>query len=1131
MKLLIFAIFYIILFAILPVKSQLHTFTYYENASDPIIFSMETYDDNTIVIHIINANSSDTSDDNDDDLICVNRYLSFRTIYPDGSFESVNITLDIQDLNYCIRVIGDIFSPINIYAVRNNFLLVTYAVVTDVDDLTTYDERAMVLDLSGNIYSNASLGYAYFHPVTNKWLPNFAKITHNVNRDKGFLRFGRIANTNNSFWQQFMITDKGEIQLLAEGVIMFPEDYMSVILHAVAMMDGGYAVIYANTTNSIATPNDPIPPHGGVYAKLLPYGTNTDRHPIVLYQTQIPGLNFTSLDCSISYVGVGQSCILTGKFAFRAITNTFYTKIDFLSSGNVYNIQSLNATIPTNPEVDTYNVRSLPYGGYLLDGKGEQIIYGYLLNDTQVYNWDLDNPINGSIMDASVILPNNTFVFAQREETQNWSLSSMDLPKFAGNIDHGYGNLHINYTFPLVNDIIDETNIIKINYHNPIDLSNHNIIIFQNDRNIVRQNISGSDAKFVSLDDDGTTVIVNIIKSTFNRPGESYYVSIENGFVKSRQYQEPIIGLQNKAWFFTTQMKDEKSSDKITGRVRLTAEGTFVYESLDEDGRKDFYANLMRELAYAIPISQNRITTNGKFETDPSVSPKQIILSINIEKDKTKQERTVNLAVEDLNTLIENKPITLIGSGEFSKYLDQDYGYKFSRNFLREYGLTIIGVIAIIFVLLSFFFLAKRQNREAKNIAILQLGLIIFDLVLDILFASTKSMNVDGLFKPSIVFLVVPFIIGSVMAFNIIREEDRYDNFSKWSSENTKVVAIFTLLAGADIEALSMLESNVKIFGLDCFKAEFSKHSLRKIFFGACLNIFSEEIPQIIMQIIYFKNVVRYDLVPILTFSSSCINLVINIIGRVYKFKEHKWENTNHDTLFDNSDHDDGYDDDRNSGGSKDRNINKNSPIFLEEKEKNPSYLAMDKESLLPIYQVPLAFRQAPLRIKELEQQNIELQVQIQQNQQTISEQQSQINELYKISFPNSPYNFHKLKQDIIRLKVHELAPQVRNESTKLVQLITEAKKKSGNFSSIVDLILETQKQIVLNSETSQRDKLIGKIEAYQSILASNLVDKELQTLLDKQTEVLILEKHLESLQTEYVQLPSLSRYNSMSRK
>ncbi|CAG8654770.1 15946_t:CDS:1 [Funneliformis caledonium] len=146
------------------------------------------------------------------------------------------------------------------------------------------------------------------------------------------------------------------------------------------------------------------------------------------------------------------------------------------------------------------------------------------------------------------------------------------------------------------------------------------------------------------------------------------------------------------------------------------------------------------------------------------------------------------------------------------------------------------------------------------------------------------------------------------------------------------------------------------------------------------------------------------------------------------------------------------------------------------------------------------------------QQENQALKNQSQQKQQTIKDQQSQMNELSNIAFPNNPYDFTKLKQDIIRLKFQELAPQVRNESAKLAQLISEAKNKAGNFSSVVDLILETQRQIVKNNETSQQDKLSGKMEAYQTILASSLEGK-LQTLLNKKTEVLELEKHLGSLQ------------------
>ncbi|CAI2189514.1 3656_t:CDS:2 [Funneliformis geosporum] len=133
-------------------------------------------------------------------------------------------------------------------------------------------------------------------------------------------------------------------------------------------------------------------------------------------------------------------------------------------------------------------------------------------------------------------------------------------------------------------------------------------------------------------------------------------------------------------------------------------------------------------------------------------------------------------------------------------------------------------------------------------------------------------------------------------------------------------------------------------------------------------------------------------------------------------------------------------------------------------------------------------------------------------NSQRIKElEQHQIKELYNITFSNSTYNFTNLKNDIIRLKFQELAPQVRNENANLVQLIFEAKNKAGNLSSIVNLILETQKQIIQNSV--KQEKLSSQIEACQTILASSLAKEELQILLNKQIEVLELEKHLESIQ------------------
>ncbi len=126
---------------------------------------------------------------------------------------------------------------------------------------------------------------------------------------------------------------------------------------------------------------------------------------------------------------------------------------------------------------------------------------------------------------------------------------------------------------------------------------------------------------------------------------------------------------------------EDKPSDSVVGRVRLTPEGTVYFESLKDDDkrRKEFYEKLREELAIAIPADLERITTTKRVEIDTSVFPKQIFLSINIKKPKTKQERSVDSLVEHLDSLIKHKPITLIAFGENSKYLDQGYGYKPNR--------------------------------------------------------------------------------------------------------------------------------------------------------------------------------------------------------------------------------------------------------------------------------------------------------------------------------------------------------------------------------------------------------------------------------------------------------------------
>ena len=92
------------------------------------------------------------------------------------------------------------------------------------------------------------------------------------------------------------------------------------------------------------------------------------------------------------------------------------------------------------------------------------------------------------------------------------------------------------------------------------------------------------------------------------------------------------------------------------------------------------------------------------------------------------------------------------------------------------------------------------------------------------------------------------------MAFIIIKKEKELKGeFLEWSRDHKKIVEIFTLLAGADIEALTILESNVRVACLNFFDAKLSEVALSRIFWGACFNVLVEDIPQIVIQVYEFS--------------------------------------------------------------------------------------------------------------------------------------------------------------------------------------------------------------------------------------------------------------------------------------
>ncbi|RGB30788.1 hypothetical protein C1646_764887 [Rhizophagus diaphanus] len=773
----IFILSIILLVIILPVTSSI--ITYEENqVKTPNVMNIKNFDDGTIVIRISRVNYTAPP------RTCLEEFFSIRTIYPNGTINEFDISLDIQPFNFCTL---PKVNPLKFYPVKKNLLFVTFLVAADVNNPYSYDNWGMIVDLDGVTYNKTKLGPSFVDPNTNEWSPaGQDSITLNVHRDDGFLRTTPITNSTGFALQQYKIDENNNIQLLRENVIEYP---MGHPIETVATANGGYAIIYPNIIKSTTSFSSRMK----LYGIFLEYENDIIQGPVILYQTQASILEVTLLNCDLDYIGVGQTCILTLNIAQDQ--NTF-VKVDFLSSGTAYDVKAFQS-----PNRANYNIKSLRYGGYFLyytlpivNDPTRLNLYGFVLdNNGMQHSWNLQYPTLTNSEADITILPNNTLIIPQPEVGQSWSLISIALSRIEGGRDNGFENLQISTTFPEVNAIIDpsETKILTIKYYDQVDLSpNHNVTILQDDGNgngIIRQitSISDNNGEFVKYIDD-STIEITVIDSTFNQPNAKYYILIDNGFVKNRNYQEPIIGIQNSGWSFITKndssvsnkfnlkkkFKEVVNSTDIDGKVRLTIDGTSHFKSIKHDKikRKEFFDNLRLELAKAIPVSSERITTSGRHQIDTTVSPEQYILSINIKKAKNKGERSVNSIAEDLNTLIKNKLITVIGSGSYSNYLDHEYGYETIPRWIEENLMKFIGSMIFILLLIIITFLFN-------SFEIYECGTSIAKFTTTILFTSIDAGAVENIFTTSLFFVTFPFIVNLGFAFIIvINELTRFDS-------------------------------------------------------------------------------------------------------------------------------------------------------------------------------------------------------------------------------------------------------------------------------------------------------------------------------------------------------------------
>ncbi|CAG8810751.1 10987_t:CDS:2, partial [Gigaspora margarita] len=561
------------------------------------------------------------------------------------------------------------------------------------------------------------------------------------------------------------------------------------------------------------------------------------------------------------YSEYGNVCVLTEstkKFDNYTLFTTY--QINFLSSGSVIkfttlNISTINNTIKTDLQ---FKIQPSFYGGTIItswaslpsNSSTNGDYYEYVIRDNNYTN------MTGSIFGATFnLMKNNTYILYINYSFNEWDIFSINLPPTRN--DSGYKNPNIISTYPARNDNIPISELnINITFSSEISISSNNLTIYYLDTSTNTLNFR----KFYSKNSEchilfNNTLSCNVTSSIFNQWNATYIIVMDNNLVKFSSTNEPMYGIEEYIWKFTTVPCPQHSygihSDTAIGTLQLT-----LSDYIKEDSISNF---LIKGLAENIPINPERLKFTDRLQSNSSTSPLQYVIQLKILSTTNSCQASVSQTINYLNELINDKN-TIIYKNNYTKYLDSSYGFRVNLNLWDDIKFKLLGVLIGIIILSLIVLWARYKYLEGQNFMIFSAVIILFDLVMDILFIAENGKDVS---QPDL------YIIRSECSFT------------------------------------GILTSNFA--GFATFNAPFSKSVKCWIYWMTIINTFIKSIPQLIIQVLYFRYTVEYKAIPFLTLLVSAISLLNDIILKLFKFfgnqnvsgneDKHLYENYNNDKI------------------------------------------------------------------------------------------------------------------------------------------------------------------------------------------------------------------------------------------
>ncbi|POG81425.1 hypothetical protein GLOIN_2v1507790 [Rhizophagus irregularis DAOM 181602=DAOM 197198] len=475
--------------------------------------------------------------DDDKDPSCMLPYFYLRLIERTGRITYINLNYTFPPEAVC--PISMDFIPLNY-----NYIMVIYVKSNN----GVKGKYGLIINYESEIINEIYLGNV------NDYIIDSGRL------EKGFIRIEEHDKKGATLhWLSIPDITTGKVVEHGSSEFIVPNQlsYTFVNSFNFNLIDGGIGYAYIlkyDEMGSLAT-NDPNIQYWKIYVSFLREGTYLPTTPSLVYQTTTK-LNSVVFNSCTYNNGVGYICIvslnntITNRNESRTEVN--YYRLDFLTTGAFIQFDM----IPKEISMDVFDFSSLIYGGFL--------VRKYYTNTTAMDFSILDN--NGNYKSGGSFGPefvhtnmfsrNGTLLGIKKQIGNKLEILLKPLLRL-NNQGAEYDNPVIESTKPAIHEFIDSSiNEITIKYAIPVRLSTANISIFQLNGdpykpNLLRQTISGN-SKLCTVGSDNHTVHIPIFRSSFNQPNASYHVIIDNNFVISQERNEPLLGINEETWMFST---------------------------------------------------------------------------------------------------------------------------------------------------------------------------------------------------------------------------------------------------------------------------------------------------------------------------------------------------------------------------------------------------------------------------------------------------------------------------------------------------------------------------------------------------------------------------------------------------